>query len=187
MSNNQKTKDDLRIEIEDKIIRNSTEINILGMKINDKLNWKSSLVQGNESLLHQLKIRNYTLKKVSKFLDPTMKKMYANAIIRGKYSYGMENWGGAGKTEIKQIQIQQNKAARIATFDRKNPNKSTGNCLKELKWLSIEKEIEYVTHIKTFKTINSEIDDEMHYLIPKILTMVDFKQIINWEINLKIL
>ena len=28
-------------------------------------------------------------------------------------------------TEIAEIQIQQNKAAQIATFDHKNPNKNT--------------------------------------------------------------
>ena len=96
-----------------------------------------------------------------------MKKIYANAIIRGKYTYGMENWGGSGKTEINQIQIQQNKAAKIATYSKDNLNKSTEKSLKELNWLPIEKEIEYVTHIKTYNTINSTIDDEMTHLIPK--------------------
>ena len=63
VSNDKATKDDFKIKINDKEIVNSNEINVLGMKINNQLNWKATLVQGNDSLLNQLKVRNYTLKK----------------------------------------------------------------------------------------------------------------------------
>ena len=70
-------------------------------------------------------------------------------------------------TEIAPIQIQQNKAAQITTFDHKNPNKNTETYLKELNRLTIGWEIKYITYTKTYKIIKSDMDDKIKDLISK--------------------
>ena len=42
---------------------------ILGLKINEKLDWKSYVAKGSNSLIRQLKARIFTLTKVLSFMD----------------------------------------------------------------------------------------------------------------------
>ena len=61
------------IKIKDKSVKHSKTMTILGNTINDKLNWNNMTSVGTDALLNQLKIRNHTLSKIVRYLDPKMK------------------------------------------------------------------------------------------------------------------
>ena len=63
ISKNKQTKDEFKIEIGKTEIKNSNQMNILGITINDQLNWKQHTETGQASLIQQLKTRIFTLKK----------------------------------------------------------------------------------------------------------------------------
>ena len=56
-------------------------------------------------------------------MDDKMRISYTNAIYRGKYLYGIENWGGCGKTQLTTLQNLQDKAMSMAIG--KEANKMT--------------------------------------------------------------
>ena len=75
-----------------------------------------------------------------------MKIKYTTAIYKGKYLYGIDNWGGCGLVERNVIQRQQDKIVKIV-LSPKHHNKTNHERLKIIDWYSIEKQIEYNTYI----------------------------------------
>ena len=114
ITKNKPTKDNFKIEVGTTVINNSNQMNILGITINDQLKWKQHTEVGQSSLIRQLKIRLFTLNKILIFMDEKMRITYTNAIYRGKYLYGIENWGGCGKTQLTTLQNLQDKAMALA-------------------------------------------------------------------------
>ena len=127
------------IKQNNKVIKHSSKIKILGNVLNDGLNWNDMIKNGHSSLLNQLRIRNYAISKVICYLDPQMKKNYVNAVFRGKLLFGIKTWGGTSQENIKLIQNQQNIAAKMA-LGFKFFNKTINQRQKELNWLSIDNE-----------------------------------------------
>ena len=140
-------------------------MNILGMQIDENLNWKNMTTEGNKSLLANLRIRYYTLSKVLKYVDNEMKIKYTTAIFKGKYLYGIDNWGGCGLTQLKILQTYQNKTAKLV-LGPKYYNKTDEFRLNRMKWLPLDKQILYNTHIRTYKSINQTLNHEItHQLV----------------------
>ena len=164
ITKNKTTKDMFKIEIGTTEIKNSNQMNILGITINDQLNWKQHTEIGQSSLIRQLKIRIYTLSKILKFMDDKMRISYTNAIYRGKYLYGIENWGGCGKTQLTTLQNLQDKAMSMAIG--KEANKMTlKQKLIRMGWRSMNEEIEYFTNLRVHKLINQKEDSEIKSLL----------------------
>ena len=137
---------------------------VLGTTINEKMTWTDTTIRGKESLLNQLKIRNYTLSRIVKYMNPIMRLKYANAIFKGKYIFAIDNWGGCGLTERSLIQKQQNRAAKIV-LGKEYENKTDEERLKTIKWMNIEKQIKYTSHIKAYKWLNDKDDGELANII----------------------
>ena len=95
-----------------------------------------------------------------KYLKGDMKIKYTNAIFKGKYLFGINNWGGCGAVEKNLIQIQQHIAAKI-TLGPKNLRKTKAQRLKMMNWLDIDSQIKWNSHVRTYKAINETVDHEL--------------------------
>ena len=165
ISKDKKIKNDFNINVNNKEIKHSPVVKILGYKVNEELNWDSMLLKGNDSLICQLKTRLRTISKIGNFLDTKMVKQYVNAIFRGKMLFGMEIWGGSALGTIDKLDKLQSNAARLA-LGKDWSNKTDAQRLKHLKWLPIRDEINYVTHKMTHKILNIAKPEEISSLMP---------------------
>ena len=84
-------KNNFNVKIEGETINNSTQMKVLGLKLNDRLDWADTTTVGKESLLHQLRLRNFSLSKIAKYMSISMRIRMTNAIVKGKYQFGIDN------------------------------------------------------------------------------------------------
>ena len=143
-------RENFSIILDNKEIRHSRSVKILGNLINEDLSWEDHV---NKELLPSLHNRLRTLKMVSKYLSPDFKKQYSNAIYKSKLQFGIETWGGCKKTTINRIQKIQDKVIELTTAskgDRRSMNKKQS----DLKWLSVEDEIKMATFKMTYSILN---------------------------------
>ena len=164
ITKNKPTKDNFKIEVGTTVINNSNQMNILVITINDQLKWKQHTEVGQSSLIRQLKIRLFTLNKILRFMDEKMRITYTNAIYRGKYLYGIENWGRCGKTQLTTLQNLQDKAMALA-IGKDTRKMSQKQMLIRMGWKSMTDEIEYFTNLITHKIINQKEDSEIKSLL----------------------
>ena len=150
-------KQNFKIIINNKEIKHSTNVNILGVSIEDNLMWDHHI---NKNLIPQLNNRVRTFKQVSRYLGNKFKTVYANSIYRSKLMYGIESWGGALKTTITKLQNIQDKMTKL-TLGTKGQNMSGRQRQRFLGWLPIHLEIQSAAHRMTFKVINSKIPEEI--------------------------
>ena len=68
ISRNKELKEEVSIILEDIVIKNSNKINVLGTIHNDSITWKNTMILGSKSILNQLKVINYTLSKIVKYM-----------------------------------------------------------------------------------------------------------------------
>ena len=97
-------------------------------------------------------------------MDKQMKINYTNAIYRGKYLYGIYNWGGCGNTEMSILQRLQNKVMKLA-IGKEAINMNQDQLLQRMQWRSMQQEVEYFTNIKTHMIINQNEDTEIKQLM----------------------
>ena len=164
LSNNKTTKKNFSIQVQDKIIKHSSRVKILGTYMTEDLSWDNNI---ENHLIPSLKNRLRTLKYITPYMDNKFRKMYINAIFRGKILFGIETWGGAKATNITKLQNLQNSAAKLAL--KSNPRNNTMSNRQrhnELSWLMISEEIKYATMKLTHKILNKGKPEELTALMP---------------------
>ena len=132
--------ENLVLKLGEEVIKQARTATILGLKINNNLDWNDFLFGDDEDkeyegLIKKLKKRLGMARKVSN-LPFKLRKMVLTGIFMGKLGYALEIYGSANKGQIQQIQQLQNRAARMVT---KNPRSvSTRECINQCGWLRIE-------------------------------------------------
>ena len=86
------------IQLEDKKIKHSKTVKILGMTFNNELTWEDHLSKGNKCLITQLKQRRHAIYRMAKFVSKEFLLKYSNAILISKLNYHIEAWGTSKKT-----------------------------------------------------------------------------------------
>ena len=130
----------LTLKLGDVEIKQSRTAVVLGLTINNDLDWKDHLFgvkedEEDEGLIKKLKKRLGLARKVSD-LPFKCRKMVMSGIFMGKLEYGLEVYGSATKGQLQQLQQLQNRAARMVT---KNPRTiSTSECLTQCGWMNID-------------------------------------------------
>ena len=119
-------------------ITHSSKLKILGIEIEESLNWKYYLVDGPQSILKQIKTRLNSLKLLKKYSTVQQMKQFANGIFISKMEYGAAIWAAAPAYIIKQLQTCQLEAARTI-LGPQTRRWTTSHLLNELKWLPIKK------------------------------------------------
>ena len=144
-----KTKEEkeISIKIGGHDIKQSETAKILGVIMNNKLDFSNHLfgVPGDleETGLVRKLSRRIGLAFKIQHLPFKMRKMVMEAVFMSKMMYGMELWGAATKGQIRQIETLQKRAARLITRNPKSFS-SEGN-LKQCGWIDVEDTIKLRT------------------------------------------
>ena len=123
---------------------------LLGVKIQQNLKW-SEQIQFVES---KLKIKMGGLEKLKYVMSRFNRRVIVEGIFNSVLLYGLSVFGGCRKQDIKSLQIQQNRAARLVLCAP--PRTCTRYMLNELKWLSVNQLISYHTLIMVFRIRQSK-------------------------------
>ena len=181
----------INIEVCNKSINETKSEKLLGIVINNTLNWKNHLFGNDEELglFKDLSKRIGMLKKVRNLMPTKKFQVMTDAIFTSKLIYGMTLWGGIwglktqqnhqrrsmaiSKNEMNKLQVLQNKTLRlISGLDYYTP---TSVLLETTKMLSVHQMVAYHIACLVFKINHTKLPS-YHYnrLFPKI---TQFQQI----------
>ena len=88
-----------------------------------------------KGLLQNLSQRLWMLKRL-KYCPEDKMRILANGIFNGKFMYAIQLFGGLNEGQCNQLQLLQNKAARLVTQQKRYRNVKTA--IKQCKWLDIK-------------------------------------------------
>ena len=130
------------VDLRDKIIRvrdegvlikikPKTHIKILGVIIDNQLNWSKQVLYVKRKATNS--IRN--LHRINHLLPMKLKVNLYNALVCPHFDYADVVWGGCSKTDSKKLQIAQNFAAKSITGNRKYD--SATHSMSKLRFLNL--------------------------------------------------
>ena len=87
------------LNIHDNEIKNSSEVELLGITIDNQLQFKKHI----DNLCRKASYKLHALRRIRNFLTVEKAKMLANAFINSQFNYAPLVWMFAGKTSINKI------------------------------------------------------------------------------------
>ena len=118
-------------------MRQSKEIKLLGIAFNRDLNFSSHLhgMEGEKSERGLFKTLSSTMGVVKsiKHCPQRATRQFLASLINGRISFGIEVYGALSEGQLNQLQIIQNRAARLALPG----NLKTSEKLSKLGWLNV--------------------------------------------------
>ena len=156
LSKNPATRNSIKIVTPDNQddILHSSKLKILGIEIEETLNWKYYLTDGPQSILKQIKTRLNSLKLLKRYSTIPQMKQFANGILLSKLEYGAAIWASAPQYILKQLQSCQLEAARTI-LGPKTRRWTSSHLLSELKWIPIKKIGELASAKLTYQILNT--------------------------------
>lgn len=130
-------KDQVKLQVSDKIISHTKTINVLGVKINEKLTWNNHLIQGDKSLAQQIRQRMTVIRNLRKLTTIKFAKILATSLVMSKIEYAIALWGNAPKYMLDIIQKLLNKTARIV-IGPTSARWSVRRLMNTMGWLTIK-------------------------------------------------
>ena len=118
---------------------------LLGCQLEPGLKWHIQV----EELVKKLKKRIVGLAKLKFIVPYTFRNTLTLGMFNSVLVYCLSLYGGCDLAEIKQLQVLQNKAARIVTYCP--PRSSREMMYNKLKWLTVHQLISYHTLLTVFK------------------------------------
>ena len=112
-------------------IKPKPHIKILGVWIDDQLNWDKQVKNVKQKSLNS--IRN--LHRVNHLLPIKLKVNLYNSLVTPNFDYADIVWGGCGKVNSQKLQVAQNFAVKSITGHRKYD--SATHSMKQLKFLNL--------------------------------------------------
>ena len=156
------------VSICDEVKHETKSEKLLGITINNQLNWKNHLYGDEETLglVKDLSKRLGMLKKVRKYVSKGVFKLILNGIFTSKLIYGITVYGGVwgipgifnevpvnstsiSKEDMRKLQVLQNQALRLLlNRPRETPVRSL---LSEANHMSVHQLVAYHTGCQTYK------------------------------------
>jgi hypothetical protein len=155
--------ENMKLEIQNTIIDRVSHYKLVGITIDEKLNWEEHA----RLTLNRLKSTFVMLCKTKRQLDTKNLTLLYNSLFRSVMTYGLEFYGAATKTTLRPIQILQNKIIRM--IGNYNKETSTADLYRALKILKLEDEI----ILSRLQLAKSCTDSEAPDHIKSILTIVN--------------
>lgn len=123
----------IKVKVDEELIsiEPSSHIEILGVIIDDQLNWTKQVNSVKRTALNS--IRN--LHRINHLLPTKLKVNLYNALVIPHFDYADVVWAGCGKKNSQNLQLAQNFAARSITGNKKYD--SATNSLNKLKFLNL--------------------------------------------------
>ena len=110
---NKPLKESITLKINKKAIDEVPCVKYLGILIDSTLSWKSQISTISKKLARSIGI----MYKLRPFVDTKIMKNVYYSIIYPHLIYGIQVWGLAFKTELKNIETMQKRAVRMITFN----------------------------------------------------------------------
>ena len=136
-----------------KIITPTQKTKLLGIMINNKLSWHDHIFNGKESIKSFINNKLGSIYNICKNLTTDRKLKLIEPLITSKITYIIQAWGSLSKSDLRDIQTSQNKAARRALNIPIGSN--TVELMEKCNWLSIKQLIWYHTLILLWKIIKT--------------------------------
>ena len=143
----------ISIQAEPTNITPKSTLKFLGVKLSEKLDWTSFLLEGKDSLYNQLNMRISAIKKLRAHVSFKFARNLANALFIGKLNYAAEVWGGAPDYIVKKFQHLQLVAARTVIGPHAQ-RWSTKKLLTEMDWMSVRQILAFTSNKMTYKMIH---------------------------------
>ena len=140
----------------DIILKTKKHIKILGIYIDQNLNWTKQVNQVKRSAMNATR----TVHKINHFLPLTLKKVLYNCIICPQFSYVDIIWDGCNQQQAQSLQRVQNFAAKSMTGKRKYD--SASQALKQLNLLNLKQRREIHAATQMHKIINSQTPENLY-------------------------
>ena len=138
----------LNLYVKDTKVECVTTHKLLGINTDHFLLWNAQVDNICKSLTSKIAL----LLKIRKFLPLKIRILYFNAYIQPLINYCLTIWGNCSKQDLHRISKLLKRAARII-LDK--PHDAPSKPLfKELKWLTIDKYVEYQKAILVYKSLN---------------------------------
>ena len=96
ITNNQKTRDEISIQVENKPkpIQPVRSMSYLGIHIQDNLMWNQFLKDGKDNLSKRLTQKTNAIKQIRRYLSTKTTKILMNGVFMSYILYGATLWGG---------------------------------------------------------------------------------------------
>ena len=136
-----------RVQMDGVIIEEGQEKSelLLGCTVQSNLKWHSQV----ENLLSKLKTRLTGLNKLKYLVPFNTRKTITQSIFMSIMVYCLPLFGGCNDTQIKDLQVLQNKAVQIVTHSP--PRSSRSAMFDRVEWMTVNQLIVYHTMITVFK------------------------------------
>ena len=141
-----KLESNLSLEINNEIIENSKSEKLLGVFIDQNLDFDKHIDYVCKNVSSKIGLLN----KIKKFLPLHTRKLYYNAYILPVIDYCLTVWGSAPKFQLERIHKLQKRAARII-LDMP-PETPSLPLFEQLDWLNIYERLEYNKYILLYKS-----------------------------------
>lgn len=145
----------------DKTIHHTKTINVLGIRVNEKLTWHHHLTTGEKSLSQQIRQRLLALRILTKNTSIPFAKQLANGLIMSRVEYAIALWGTAPKTLTDPIQKLINKAARIV-LGPISFRWSIDRLMREMGWMKIHDLTTLHQSVLIHQVINTATPQYLH-------------------------
>ena len=97
------------IRIAEYKLKKVDKVRLLGITIDDKLNWESHI----ENLVKKLNLTITMLKRITKFIPKTEYRKLYNALFKSHLSYCISSWGGVSESKLRSVFSAQKRCARL--------------------------------------------------------------------------
>ena len=118
---------------------------LLGVTVQCNLKWSLQV----ESLAKKLKTRLTGLEKLKYVMSSSNKKNIVQGVFNSVLCYCLPLFGGCSKTDVKLLQVLQNRAAQVVL--RLPPRTGRALMFDKLDWLTVQQLIAYHTLIAVFR------------------------------------
>ena len=156
---NQKEKTEIEIINNGKpmFIKPKEEIKILGIYIDENLNWNKQIKYVKKKSMNAI----LNLNRMKHILPERTKILLYNAIVTPHFSYADVVWNGCSKANSTKLQAAQNFALRIIKNKRKR--ESTTGILKELNFLNLKQKRQVHEAVFIKKALMNKLSHNITY------------------------
>ena len=140
----------------DIILKTKKHIKILGILIDQNLNWAKQVNKVKRSAMNATR----SVHRINHFLPLSLRKVLYNCIICPQFSYVDIIWDGCNQQQAQSLQRVQNFAAKSMTDRRKHD--SASQALKELNLLNLQQRREVHAATQMHKIINSKTPENLY-------------------------
>ena len=123
---------------------------LLGVSLQKNLKWSKHI----SYLTTKLNSRIIGLEKIKRIMNRKKRKNIVEGIFNSVLCYGITLFGGCTKQELKSLQVQQNRAARLVVGAP--PRTNTRWVFDQLSWFTVNQLIAYHTLIMVFRIRQSK-------------------------------